>query len=223
MPGNVLFQAEKKADVDRFIREYIVDVSSRAKEIDGCDGVSFDRDIQQPPDGNAVALIVFGDFETFVESEQELWATHQESGLIETWETKPLSDEQLAWKFGEQGTELTKRLMSLGGEMSKLAYEQFDDEPFPNPTDTFPEDDGVLPIGWWLVAHHVTVGNLGYTPTDEIEMCLTAMEEDLRIIADRQNADAVDAKLDEIIDALEGMREDVTDGYPRPEAASQDE
>jgi len=222
MSGLVQFFIESTADIDFFIHEYVKNVISRATEIEGCEGVSFDQNVQHP-DGETVALIAFGDFESFIESEQEVWEKYQEDDLIEAWETRPLSDERLAWKFGERGTELTKRLMTLSGEMSTLAYEQFNDESFPDPVDAFPEDGGVMPMGWWLVTHHITVGNLGYTPGDEVEMCLTAMEEDLRIIAERQDADTADAKIDEIIDALEEMREDVTDGYPRPEGPSEGE
>lgn len=220
MPGSILFLTETEAATGRFIHEYVLGAMNRGPEIEGCEGISFDRDEQRVDDGDSVTLVVFGDFEAFVASEQERWKDHQTAGLIETWETNSLTDEQLAWKFGEQGAELAKRLLPLGGEMGKLAYQQFDDEPFPHPVDGSPGDNGWMPVSWWTVLHHLTVGNLGYSPSDEIDMCVAAIEEDLRIIAERTGEEAVDAKIDNMIDTLEGLREDVKDGRPRPEASS---
>lgn len=222
MAGSILFLTDSEEATDRFIHDYVLDLIDRVPDIEGCEGVSFDQDAQMNPDGDSVVLVVVGDIETLVDCEQERWEAHQESGVINQWETKPLSDEQLAWKFGEGGTELAKRLMPLGAKMSKLAYEEFKDEPLPEAVDAHPEDDGWMSVGWWAVPHHLTVGNLGYSPSDEIEMCLAAIEEDLRITAERQGPDATDTMIDEVIDTLEEMREDVKDGRPKPEASATD-
>ena len=217
MPGIVQFLMECEADLDRFIAEYVLDAIDRAKEIDGCEGISFDRDEQLNPDGDSVILNVVGDFEEFAEHERELWEKHCESGLVEHWEASAIDEEDLGWKFGERGADLAKRLLPLGGKMAKLAYEEFDGEPFPAPVNAYPDDDGCYPAGWYLALHHLTVGNLGYSPSEEIEMCLAAIDEDLRIIAERNGVDEVDNKIDVLIDTLDGMREDVKNGRPRPE------
>ena len=219
MAGSVLFLTDSETDVDRFIREYVLDAIDRTRAIDGCEGISFDRDEQLNPDGDSVVLVVIGDFEAFVDRERERWEQYQESGLIEDWEAISLDDDQLAWKFGEPGTDLATRLLPLGGEMAKVVYEGFEGEPFPDPVDAYPEEDGWFPVGWWSVLHHVTVGNLGYAPSEEIEMCLAAIEADLQIIAERKDPETVDTKIDELLDALEGMREEVKNGRPRPEAS----
>lgn len=89
--------------------------------------------------------------------------------------------------------------------MGKLAYEEFDGEPFPPAEDAFPEERG-SPVGWWIALHNLTVGNLGYSPREEVRMYRSVLDEDLRIIAERVGPDAVDA--------LEEMREDVKEGRP---------
>jgi hypothetical protein len=43
------------------------------------------------------------------------------------------------------------------------------------------------------------------------------LDEDLRIIAEREGPDAVDAEIDALVDALEEMREDVKEGRPGEE------
>jgi len=220
MAGSVLFLTESESAVDQFIREYVLGAIERVKEAPDYDGISFDRDEQLNPEGDSVVLIVFGDFDTFVESERERWEEQQESGLIQDWKTKPLSEEQLEWKFGRQGSELAKQLIPLGGEMAKIAYEQFDEESFPGPVDSDSDGDGWMPVGWWAVPHHVTVGNLGYSPSEEIEMCLAAIEEDLRIIAEREGEESVDREINGMTEQLEAMREEVKDGRPRPDASS---
>ena len=220
MAGSVLFLTENESAVNQFIREYVLGAIERVEDITDCEGISFDRDEQLNPEGDSVVLIVFGEFDAFVESEQERWEEQQESGLIQDWKTKPLDEEQLEWKFGQRGSELAKRLMPLGGEMAKLAYEQFDKESFPDPINSDPNDDGWMPVGWWTVPHHVTVGNLGYSPSEEIEMCLAAIEEDLRIIAEREGEESVDREINGMTEQLEAMREKVKDGRPRPGASS---
>jgi hypothetical protein len=60
--------------------------------------------------------------------------------------------------------------------MGKLAYEEFATEPFPPAEDAYPEENG-SPTGWWAVPHHLTVGNLGHSPRDEIRMYRSTLDE----------------------------------------------
>lgn len=213
MFGNVIFVAETEADIDRFVREYVLDAIDRVEESDICDGISFDRDEELPFEGATVVLAVVSDFETVVEHEHEHWERYREQGVIEDWHTKQVSREQGERRFGEQGFELARRLLPLGGQLAKLAYEEFEDEPFPPAEDAYPEEDA-SPVGWWAVPHHVTVGNLGYSPREEIRMHRSTLDEDLRLIAEREGPEAVDDEIDAFIDALEEMREDVKEGRP---------
>jgi hypothetical protein len=215
MFGHVGFVAETEADIDRFVREYVLDAIDRVDKSGICDGISFDRDEVLPFEGATVALAVVSDFDSFVEHEREHWERYREQGVIEDWHTKQLSREQVKNRFGEQGFELARRLIPLGGRMAKLAYEEFDDEPFPPAEDAYPEEDGV-PTGWWAVPHHVTAGNLGYSPREEIRMHRSTLDEDLRLIAERDGPEAVDEEVDDFIDALKEMREDVKKGREGP-------
>lgn len=215
MFGNVAFLTETEEDVDQFIREYVLDAIDRVDESGICKGISFDRDEQLNPDGESVILAVTSDFEAFVDHERERWREYREAGVIDDWQTKQLSRDEVESRFGEHGFELARRLIPLGGKMGKLAYEEFDDEPFPPAEDAYPEEDA-MPTGWWAVPHHVTVGNLGYSPREEIRMHRSTLDEDLRLIAEREGPDAVDDEIDDFIEALEQMREDVKEGRDGP-------
>lgn len=213
MFGNVVFLTETEEDVDQFIREYVLDTIDRVDESGICEGVSFDRDEQLNPDGASVALTVVSDFDAFVDREREHWREYRETGVIDDWQTQRLSREQAERRFGEHGVDLARRLIPLGGKMGKLAYEEFDDEPFPPAEDAYPEEDA-SPVGWWVVPHHVTVGNLGYSPREELRMHRSTLDEDLRLIAEREGPEAVDDEIDDLVRALETMREDVKEGRP---------
>ncbi|PSP57636.1 hypothetical protein BRC73_07990 [Halobacteriales archaeon QH_7_66_37] len=64
------------------------------------------------------------------------------------------------------------------------------------------------------VTFALTFANLGYSAAEEMEMYLFCIEEDLRIFAERNDEETVDAKIDELISSLEDMRGDVKDGRP---------
>jgi hypothetical protein len=211
--GQVLFFADTAEDVDQFIRDYVLDAIGRVDESGLCDGISFDRDEPLNPDGESVGLIVASDFDTFVEHEQDHWAEYRDAGLITDWKTRHLDKEQLEERFGEHGFELTRRLTTLAGQMEKLAYEEFAHESFPPAEDAYPEERS-SPAGWWTVPHHLTAGNLGYSPREEIRMYRSTLDEHLRIIAERDGPDAVDDEIDGLIDALEGMRDEVKEWRP---------
>lgn len=215
MFGNVVFFTETEEGVDQFIREYVLDAIARVDESGICAGISFDRDEQLNPDGESVVLAVMSDFEAFVDHERGCWRDYREAGVIDDWQTKQFSREEAESRFGEQGFELARRLIPLGGKMGTLAYEAFEDEPFPPTDDAYPEEDG-MPTGWWTVPHHLTVGTLGYSPREEIRMHRSTFEEDLRLIAEREGPDAVDDEIDDFIDALEEMREEVKEGRGGP-------
>jgi hypothetical protein len=211
--GHVLFLTESEEDVDQFLQEYVLDAIDRVEESGICEGISFDRDEPLNPDGESVGLIVASDFDAFVEHERERWKEYREEGVIDDWQTRPLSTEQVEERFGKDGFELARRLTPLAGKMGKLAYEEFDGELFPPAEDAFPEERG-SPAGWWLTLHHLTVGNLGYTPREEVRLYRSVLDEDLRIIAEREGPEAVDAEINALIDSLEEMREDVKEGRP---------
>lgn len=214
MFGNVLFFAETETDVDTFVREYVLGAIDRVERSEFCDGITFDRDEELNPDGGSVVLTVLSDFEDFVERERERWQEHREAGIIEDWETRPASEEGLERRFGARGGELALRLLPLGGRMSRLAYEEFEDDSFPPADDAYPDEEGVTPVGWWMVLHHLTVGNLGYSPREELQMFRAAADEDLRLIAEREGPQAVDDEIDDLKESLEEMRAVVKEGRP---------
>jgi hypothetical protein len=212
--GSVVFLTETEEGVDQFIREYVLDAIDRVDELGICEGISFDRDEQLNPDGGSVVLMVASDFEVFVEHERDRWEEFSEADVIDDWKTKQITKEQIESRFGERGSKLARRLLPLSGQMGKLAYEEFDDEHIPPANEAYPEEESAMSVGWWFVPHHMTVGNLGYSPRQEIRMQRSMFDENLRLIAEREGAEAVDAEIDDFIDALEEMREDVKEGRP---------
>jgi hypothetical protein len=216
VPAHVRFLTETEDAAERFVREYGLGAVDRAEEIDGCHGVTFALNEPPNPEGGAVTFGVMGKVDAFVDNERHRWETHREAGLIEDWETTKIKQEQTEARLGEQGADLApNRLFPLAAKMAKLAYEEFDEEEgFPAPVNAFSEDDGHYSVGWGMLPHHLTFANLGYSAAEEMEMYLFCIEEDLRIFAERNDEEIVDAKIDELISSLEDMRGDVKDGRP---------
>jgi|AntRauTorcE11898_2_1112593.scaffolds.fasta_scaffold08410_4 hypothetical protein len=216
MPANILFPTENEAKAETFLREYVLDAVTRAEGMEICDGIMFAVNGGAHPEGDMVLIGVMSDVDEFVERECEQWESFREDGIIEGWKRKERTKEELHQMYGEQGCELAKRLLPLSAKMSKLAYEEFADEEFPSAVDAFPDEDSAYPTGWGLVLHHMAFADLDYSADEEIEMHLQGIEEDLRIIGDREGKEAAQTKIDALIESLERMRDKV--GHRRPQS-----
>jgi hypothetical protein len=213
---------ETEPDAEQLADEYAVAAVGRAREAEGCDAMTFSLNEPPRPDGGSVVLLVFGDSDEFIEGERDRWAELQEEGAIEDWEEKPVPQEQMRRaqqaKFGEQGGQLAPTFFDLSSTMARHGFEEFggEDGSFPAAVDEYPTEDSQYSPGMWMLFHHMAFANFGYSAVEEIDMHVEGIEEDLRIFAERHDETEVDAKIDDLIDALDEMREDVKDGRPRP-------
>jgi hypothetical protein len=215
MPANVLFETPDRAMAETFVEEYVLDLIERVEKMEICDGVMFAVNGGAVPSGSAVLLAVMSDTDVLVGRERERWESLHDDGVIDGWERSERSEAELKQQYGEQGFELAKRLLPLSAKMSKLAYEEFDDEEFPAAIDTFPDEDGAYPVGWGLVLHHMAFADLDYTADEEIKMHTKGIEEDLRIIGERDGEQAAQERIDDVIESLESMREKVQHRRPQ--------
>lgn len=215
----LVFKAPDEDSAERFVREYVLDAIERVNTADGYGELDFALNEPTHPNGGSVGLSITGDVDRFVDDERQRWEQYEESGLINGWERMPTLDRETASNLmGEMGVELgTRRLRPLVARMGRLAYEEFDrDEGFPAAVDTFPEEDSLMGVGWAYILHHLAFANLGYSATDEIDMHIFGIEEDLRIVAERSGGEAVEEHIDRLITTLNEMREDVKEGRPEP-------
>lgn len=210
MPARVAFVTESEDAAEQFVREYVLDAVDRAPEIEGCEGLAFGLNEAPDPDGGSVAMTVFGEAEEFLREEEATWEEYRAAGGIRDWSVERIPREYMEETFGEKGAALTERLMPLADRMARLVYDEFDDlDDLPAAHDTYDDED--TRAGWWIVPHHIAFASLDYSATEEIAVHKAGIEEDLRIIAERDEA-AADARLDSLLADLEAMREDVKAG-----------
>lgn len=211
MPLRILFQTDSEKEAEQFVREYVLDAVDRIPEIESCDNIGFGLNEPPNPDGGSVMMTVDADADKFVQQEKERWEQAHEMGLITGWETTAFDEVALAEEYGENGAELAPRLGTLAEKMAAHVYDEFDDlDNLPATVDTFPDEH--TEIGWWFIPHHLTFASLGYSATEELSVHMAGVEEALRIIAERGGEQKVDTEIDDLIEALEEMRDDVKEG-----------
>lgn len=214
MPAHVIFFTDSEDAAEQLVREYVLDAINRAPEQQGCEGLSFSLNEAPNPDGSSVGMTVLGDADGFIENEKSTWVEYEEAETVQDWEIEPVPYERFESAFGEQGTELAERLMPLAERMAQQVYDEFDRlEELPEPYDANPGEE--TNAGWWVVPHHIAYASLDYSAAEEIEMHKAGIEEDLKLLAEFEGEDAVDAHLDSLLADLEAMREDVKDGRVR--------
>lgn len=214
VPANVTFLTDSEDTAEQFVREYLLDAVDRAPDADGCDGLAFSLNEPPNPDGGSIAVTVLGEADAFLDAEESTWEEYKQAGTLQDWEIDQLPQEQFEAMFGEQGAELTARLIPLADRMASLVYEEFDSlENLPAVTDAYPDEE--TNAGWWVVPHHIAFASLDYSAAEEIQMHKAGIEEDLKIIAEFEGEDAVDEHLDALVADLEDMREDVKQGRTR--------
>jgi|AntRauTorcE11898_2_1112593.scaffolds.fasta_scaffold06312_3 hypothetical protein len=214
MPARVSFVTDSEATAEQFVREYLLGAIDRAPEMDGCAGLSFGLNEAPNPDRGSIVVGVLGDADAFLRAEQPRWEEYEQAGTLEGWDVQQLPPEQYKEIFGEQGVELTTRLMPLAERMATLVYEEFDSlENLPAAADTYPDEE--TDVGWWVVPHHIAYASLDYSAVEEIQMHKAGIEEDLKLIAEFEGEDAVDEHLDALLADLEEMRDEVKEGRTR--------
>lgn len=209
---HVLLKAENEGTADRVVREYLVDGIDRLPDADFCDGVSFAFD-DHPETGESsvVALVLEGNASTLVAEERSQWDALVEEGYIEEWEQAAVFDhDELDDELSEEYLELSSRISQLSAEMAGLVYEMFDTRPAP--VDTVPdEDEGVPPVGWWSLLHHLT-NQQNYSLEAELRAYEYGIEHTLRNIAEYEGETAAAERLDRHLESLESKREELCKG-----------
>jgi hypothetical protein len=215
MPASIAFLAETEDDAEQFVREYVLDAVDRAPEVDGCEGVAFSLNEAPNPKGEgSVGMTVLGESDAFLENEEPKWREYQDAGVVQEWNVQRRSREQFRAAFGENGGEITERLMPLAERMAAVVYDEFDNlDDLPEAVDTFPEES--LNVGGWVVPHHIAYASLDYSAAEEISMHKAGIEEDLKLLAEYEGEETVDEQLDSLLADLEAMREEVKKGRTR--------
>jgi len=207
----VVFDTDGPAADERFVREYVLPAMDRLPDTDGCRDVGFLRYGHAPDaDGGEVRLHLRGDVDAVVERESDRWDELVADGLVEGWTDAGPEDD--GDKFGPRGAETIVRLEFLAGHMSKLFLEEFDGETLA-PVDTCP-DEGPVPVGWWSLLHFLA-NQRGLSAGAEIDAYREGIRNRLWTVALTEGEDAAEQRIDELVDALDGVREEVasmTDG-----------
>ncbi|WP_226479927.1 hypothetical protein [Natrinema amylolyticum] len=209
---HILLRAENEDAADRLIREYVVDAIDRLPETDPCDGISFAFDDHpETGDSSVVALVLDGKASELVETECGRWDALVEKGFIEGWEQAAVFDhDELGAKWSENYLELSSAITQLSTEMTKDVYETFDAHPAA--VDTFPdENDGLPPVGWWTLVHHLT-NQQNYSLEEELRAYEYGIEHTLRNSAEYDGETAAAERLDQHLESLESKREEIREG-----------
>lgn len=217
---NVRFFTDGPDAATTFVEEYVLDATDRLSDSDVCESFMFaPAPNPETGDRSVVNLTLEGDVDELLDSEQTRWEALVEDGPVTDWKVRGVMDhEHMAERLGEGGAALKSRLNRLSVEMAKLAYEEFDDfGRFPDAVETFPDEDRTLdvPMGWWVVLHHVTV-QLDYSLDEELDAFVYGIEHTLRNVAEFEGAEEADARLDELLDTLEGKRSELRNGRLKP-------
>lgn len=206
----IAFQTTGANQDRRLIQEYILDLLDRIETVNWCERVGYAPTGQAPTEGGRVILAFVGDEERIRQNESDRWNELVEEGYAKEWERdEQFSREMMEKVVGEQGTELHLRQLHLASKMSVLAYEEFDD--VPAPVDEYPEDEAPTPVGWWEVLHDLTV-QMGYTLDDELSAYTKGIDHTLKNIAEYESPQRAEEEVDELIQELEDMRQEVTEG-----------
>lgn len=215
MVTHVAIFTDSEDAAERFVREYILDAVKRAPEFEGCEGLAFSLNEPQNPDGGSIGLSILGEADAFLRAEEPTWEEYKQDEIIQDWTVKQqLSREQFEAAYGEQGADLATRFMPLAERMATVVYDEFDSlDELPDPADTYPEEP--TNAGWWVVPHHIAYASLDYSAAEEIQMHMAGIEEDLKLIAEFEGQDEVDAQLDSLLSDLEAMRDEVKEGRTR--------
>lgn len=210
----VRFRTEREVGVERLVREYVLDATKRLRELDACSHVSFAPAAHpETDDRRAVDLLVTGDADAVAEQERDRWEAVGDEDYVEGWNQEVVMDAEET----DEGADSPKRdvgaaLTGLSTRVAGLAYDAFDDlDARPGAVETFPEDDGPGSVGWWVFLHVLTV-QMNYTLDEELDAYAHGIEHTLRNIGEYDGADAVDERVDDLVDTLESQREAFKDG-----------
>lgn len=218
------FSTAGPSDAARFIEEYVLDSLERVPTTDACDAFTFvpgqpttgDRTegLLVPPPDHPVYLTIRGDTDAIIAAERDRWDSYVDDGTVTGWEPIKTTDtSEMVEELGEERTALLARSSHLAARMAGLAYGEFEALPtVPAAVETYPEEaSDAAPFGWWTVLHTLTVA-LNYSMTEELDAYRYGIEHALRNVAEYEGGAAAEARLDELIAALEGLRDEVTEG-----------
>jgi len=190
---------------ERLIRAYVLPAMERLPEREDCTDVGFLRYGHAPESaGGEVRLHLAGDVDALIEAESGRWDELVTEGLATDWEVTPEDDSET---FGPTGAETVAELQFLSSRMSKHVFEEFDEGERLAPVDEHP-DEGPVPAGWWTLLHFLA-DQQTYTAAEEIDAYTEGIRNRLWRIGSVEGADAANARIDDLQDKLEEVREEV--------------
>lgn len=218
------FSTGNQENAAQFIEEYVLDALDRVPEMDACDSFTFvpgqsatgDRTtgLQIPPPDHPIYLTIRGETDEIIDAERDRWDSLVEKGVVTEWGVLKSTDrEEMVEELGEERTTLLARSSNLSAQMAKLAYEECDElDIVPAAVETYPDaESDAAPFGWWAVLHTVTV-QLNYSLAEELDAYRYGIEHTLRNFAESEGEAEAEARLDDLEDALEAMRDSVKEG-----------
>lgn len=194
---------------ERLVREYVLDAVDSLPERSSCDGVGFVPAGQKPGVDGLVLLEIVGDVDAVVESQRDRWDALVDDGLAENWFPEE-HGEAFVTHWGEDGAALRGRIDILASRTSKLVFEEFDAPP--DPVDAHPEEaderESPTGVGWWSLLHVLTLQQ-GYGYDEEVDAYAEGIRDALYNIAEYEGYGPAIAKLDEVVDSLEAVRDEL--------------
>ncbi len=208
----VRIETEHNDAAETFLREYAVDAVDRLRDDPDCERFSFVimGHPDEPLDRRYAGLSFEGDVETVVEQERERWAAlADDGGPVVDWERmETIEEDEDDVPLTERERDLAARLNDVETRISAMLLDEFDD--LPAPVDTYP-DDSPSPVGFWGVPHTV-MHQVNYDLADELDVYVAGIEHTLRNYAEHDSPERAEEVLADLVERLEGMREDVREG-----------
>jgi hypothetical protein len=200
------------ADVDaeeRLIREYLAESVPRLDARDDVELVFFNRYGHDSSVGDGEVLFsIIGDCEAVKEDEQDRWDALVINGLADEWWTHtPEFDldeiDERDW--------LHFRMRAVATQMTLEFFKRF--EQLPDSINEFNEEPSETHtgVGWWMCLHHL-INQHGYQANggeEEIDLVYEDLQNRLFGLATSFGMDRAHSKIDELIESLEGRKEDV--------------
>lgn len=207
----------------RFLREYMVPAWERLNDHEAFESgwfwpagdfashetpeLSRERhDLEQLEQGQII-LVVNGDPEPIIETEQERWQAYREEGLLTDWETRSFDPEyrnvreKMHEKYGEVGGDRAYILRSIAADVTVDCLANTDSR---LPAVGESSEDDPVPIGFWAMIHFL-MKQQGYDWYQEIDACTMAIKNRLRSLATFHGEATAREELESVLDSIESV------------------
>lgn len=212
----IIFETDGVDAEDRLIREYVVPAFHRLEDRDDIRWLMFNRYGHDPSvERGEVVFYLFGDVEAVADDERNRWDTLVEDDLAIDWWA---DDREVRIDELDEPERLQHRLRATASRMSVTFFEEF--EEFPAALDEFEGKGNVsrietFGVGWWICLHYL-INQLGYQANggeEEIDLLFEDIRNRLYSLISCFGPERAEAKIEELVDALESLPEDLRRAY----------